>query len=57
MSANTPASPPRILAKKIVQGDKPNANPVGIARYISKVARLATVSIFNNMIKIYVDDF
>jgi len=49
-ATKTPINPPVTLAKNIVQEDSPNANPAGIAAYISKVARPATVSIFKNMI-------
>jgi hypothetical protein len=34
----------------MAQGDKPKAKPAGMAAYISKVARPATVSIFKTMI-------
>ena len=44
---NTPTRPPETLAKKITHGDSFIAKPVGIATYISKVAKAATVSIFN----------
>ncbi len=48
-ATKTPTNPPVILAKKMVQGERPNANPIGMAAYISKVARPATVNIFKNI--------
>ena len=42
-ATKTPATPPIMLAKKIVHGDSPKAKPAGIAAYISKLASPATV--------------
>ena len=48
--ANTPTNPPVMLDKKMTQGESPNANPVGMATYISKVPNAATVSILKNIL-------
>jgi len=45
----TPSNPPAKLAKNIIHGERPKANPAGIAEYISNVARPNTVSIFKSI--------
>ena len=56
-TTNTPAIPPVRLTKKMAHGDKPNTKPAGMAAYISKVARPATVSSFRNIILFSINRF
>ncbi len=47
---NTPANPPVTVEENMVKGDRPNANPAGMAAYISKAASPATVNVSKSMV-------